>query len=401
MKKYIFLNVPATGHVNPTLPIAQELVQRGEQVIYYLTEEFRAAVEATGAIFRPYASSLFDNMQSPPVPMPLRMAEESRRVLPQVLESIRAEQPNAILYEAMCLWGRMVTQVLQVEAIVLRASYAANEHFGLLAARSDASRPFPSALLERFQASYAELSAAYHLPPFDLRQFVAYAEDLNVVFLPRAFQPAGETFDERFVFVGPSLLPRQDAPAFPWERLGDQPVLYISLGTAFNNRPDFFRLCFQAFGELPSQVVLSHGKRLDSAVLGPVPANFLLAPFVPQLEMLQRTSVFVTHGGMNSTMESLYFGVPLVVIPQMMEQEITARRVEELGLGTALPQENLSAEQLREAVVRVQQDPSIAQHVQAMQQQVRAAGGYQRATDAILDFAYKQAPLTRSRSMED
>ncbi|EFH84089.1 macrolide family glycosyltransferase [Ktedonobacter racemifer] len=397
MKKYIFLNVPATGHVNPTLPIVQELIQRGEQVIYYLTEEFRAAIEATGAIFRPYESFLEG---IGPGPMPLKMAEESRRVLPQVLESIRAEQPDALLYEAMCLWGRIVAQVLQVETIVLRASYAANEHFGLFTARSDASMPFPSELLERFQVSSAELSATYHLPPFDLRQFVAHAEGLNVVFLPRAFQPAGETFDERFVFVGPSLLPRQDAPAFPWERLGDQPVLYISLGTAFNHRPDFFRLCFQAFGELPSQVVLSHGKRLDPAVLGPAPANFLLAPSVPQLEMLQRTSVFVTHGGMNSIMESLYFGVPLVVIPQMMEQEITARRVEELELGAALTQENATAEHLREAVARVQQDPSITQYVQAMQQQVRAAGGYQRATDAILDFAYKRASLTHSRSME-
>ncbi|GHO79184.1 hypothetical protein KSD_69550 [Ktedonobacter sp. SOSP1-85] len=181
MKKYIFLNVPATGHVNPTLPIVQELVQCGEQVIYYLTEEFRAIIEATGAIFRPYESFLGG---FGPGPMPLKMAEESRRVLPQVLESIRAEQPDALLYEAMCLWGRIVAQVLQVEAIVLRASYAANEHFGLFTARSYASMPFPSELLERFHASSAELSATYHLPSFDLRQFVAHAEGLNVVLLP-------------------------------------------------------------------------------------------------------------------------------------------------------------------------------------------------------------------------
>jgi MGT family glycosyltransferase len=66
-------------------------------------------------------------------------------------------------------------------------------------------------------------------------------------------------------------------------------------------------------------------------------------PFVPQLEMLQRASMFVTHGGMNSTMEALYYGVPMVVLSQMMEQEMTARRIEELGLGVALDQENLTA----------------------------------------------------------
>lgn len=397
MSKYIFLNVPAHGHVNPTLAVAQELVRRGEQVIYYLTEGFRAAVEATGATFRPYESAM-GKMQPPASPMtgksgigpgamPLMMAQESRQVLPQVLESIRAEQSDCILYDHMCLWGYIAAQVLRTPAILLRTSYAANEHFNLLAASGAVSQRFPAELLERIQTSYTDLCATYQLPPFDVRQFFTHAEALNIVFLPRAFQPAGETFDERFVFVGPSLLPRQNAAAFPFERLGNQPVLYISLGTVFNNRPDFFQLCFQAFSEQPWQVVLSHGKHINPADLGSVPANFLLSPYVPQLEMLQRTSVFITHGGMNSTMEGLYYGVPMIVLPQMIEQEMTARRIEELGLGITLDQEHLTAEKLRESVTHIQQDPMISQHVQAMQQEIHAAGGYQRAADAILDFA--------------
>jgi MGT family glycosyltransferase len=173
-------------------------------------------------------------------------------------------------------------------------------------------------------------------------------------------------------------------------------VFYISLGTVFNNRPDFFQLCFQTFGEQPWQVVLSHGKQIDTADLGLVPANFLLSPYVPQLEMLERASLFVTHGGMNSTMESLYYGVPMIVLPQMMEQEMTARRIEELGLGVVLNQENLTAEQLREAIASIQHNPTITQRVQDMQQTVRAAGGYQRAADAILDFANSLTSATRA-----
>jgi MGT family glycosyltransferase len=397
MSKYTFLNVPAHGHVNPTLAVAQELVRRGEQVVYYLTEEFRAAVEATGATFRPY-QSIMGKMQQPAGPitgkggigpgaMPLMMAQESRQVLPQVLESMRAEQPDYLLYDPMCLWGYVAAQVLRLPAIVLRSSYAVNEQFNLFTARGAVSQRFPTELLERVQTSYADLCTTYHLPLFDMRQFFMHAEALNIVFLPRAFQPAGETFDERFVFVGPSLLPRQDAADFPFERLGNQPVLYISLGTVFNNRPDFFQLCFQAFGEQPWQVVLSHGRQIDRADLGLVPANFLLAPSVPQLEILQRASVFITHGGMNSTMEALYYGVPMVVLPQMMEQEMTARRIEELGLGVVLDQENLTAERMREALTRIQQDPMLTQRVQAMQQTVHAAGGYQRAADVILSFS--------------
>jgi len=205
--------------------------------------------------------------------------------------------------------------------------------------------------------------------------------------LPRAFQPAGETFDERFVFVGPSILPRKDAQAFPLDRLEAQPTLFISLGTAFNNRPDFFKLCLRAFDHQPWQVVMAHGKRVDEAALGAVPQNFLLAPYVPQLEVLQQTSVFVTHGGMNSVMESLYFGVPVVVVPQIIEQEKTAQRCAELGLGIALDPNDLTAEKLRAAVDQVHHTPTFREHVLAMQQTVRAAGGYQRAVDAISNFA--------------
>lgn len=132
---------------------------------------------------------------------------------------------------------------------------------------------------------------------------------------------------------------------------------------------------------------MAHGKRVDEAALGAVSQNFLLAPYVPQLEVLQQTSVFVTHGGMNSVMESLYFGVPVVVVPQLIEQEKTAQRCAELGLGIALDPNDLTAETLRAAVEQVHHTPSFRAHVLAMQQTVRAAGGYQRAVDAISNFA--------------
>ena len=66
MAKYVFLNMPARGHVNPTLAVAQELVRRGQAVSYYLTEEFRDVVEATGAVFQPYESKLREMPAMPP-----------------------------------------------------------------------------------------------------------------------------------------------------------------------------------------------------------------------------------------------------------------------------------------------------------------------------------------------
>src|SRR5579883_607008 len=140
MAKYIFLNMPAWGHVNPTLAVAQELVKRGHDVSYYLTEEFRKTVEATGAVFQPYESKLkdtgnrFDPNGGVPTPGkgPMTMLEDMQFVPPQVIDRIRAEHPDVILYDFMCTWARVIIEALHVPAIAMRATYASNEHFDLI-----------------------------------------------------------------------------------------------------------------------------------------------------------------------------------------------------------------------------------------------------------------------------
>src|SRR5690606_4443087 len=103
-----------------------------------------------------------------------------------------------------------------------------------------------------------------------------------------------------------------------------------------NDVPDFFRMCFEALGDVGARVVLACGKRISDDALKSAPSSFVVARSVPQLDVLERASVFVTHGGMGSVMEALYFGVPMVVVPHNFEQGVTAKRVAELGLGVAL-----------------------------------------------------------------
>jgi MGT family glycosyltransferase len=132
--------------------------------------------------------------------------------------------------------------------------------------------------------------------------------------------------------------------------------------------------------------VLSRGRQVDPAALGPVPDNFLVSAYVPQLDILSRARVFVTHAGMNSTMESLYYGVPMVAVPQTQEQVVTARRIAEMGLGIALEKEAVNVAMLRDAIELVANDPAFLQRVEHMQRLTRDAGGYQRATNAIMQF---------------
>lgn len=176
--------------------------------------------------------------------------------------------------------------------------------------------------------------------------------------------------------------------------LTKKPLLFISLGTTpLNNRPDFFQMCVEAFGESEWEVAMAIGEQTDPAELGPIPENFEVRPFFPQLEVLRHADVFLSHAGMNSTMESLCLAVPMVTAPQQPEQEANARRVEDLGLGRPLNTAELSPEYLRDIVAEVGTDQQIRGNLTAMSSVMRGCGA-PAAADAI------EAHLTNLQAAE-
>ncbi|MCA9911099.1 MAG: glycosyl transferase, partial [Anaerolineae bacterium] len=139
------------------------------------------------------------------------------------------------------------------------------------------------------------------------------------------------------------------------------------------------------------QFILSVGKRTDLAQLGAIPANFIVRNFVPQLEVLQRTDLFITHGGMNSVHESLWQGVPMIVIPQQAEQAFVAQQVVKHGAGIALgdkpPVGQVSAAELRAAVEEILGDlDAYRAATEPLRASFVAAGGYRRAAEAFMAY---------------
>jgi MGT family glycosyltransferase len=212
---------------------------------------------------------------------------------------------------------------------------------------------------------------------------------LRLVFLPRAFQYRGETFDDSFAFVGPCLSGTRSPGT--WRPRGDGlPVLLVSLGTVYSEQPEFFRLCAEAMADLPWQVVLSGGGRVDADAVGALPPNVELWPRVPQLDVLAHASAFVTHAGMGSVMEALLHGVPMVALPQMGEQRAVAQRIADLGLGARLAPAGLTAAELRDAVVRVAGDDRIRAGVAEFGRRA-SGGGAVEAVDRIEAYAERPA----------
>jgi MGT family glycosyltransferase len=385
-----FMSIPAAGHVKPTLPVVSELVARGHRVTYFTSASFGLQITEAGATFR---ASGEDWLGSLPVPVPgqpdrmqlmlpmmKRVFEDLRTSFPVLVNELREDPPDAVCFDAMTLTGVMAAEKLGVPAVAMLPTYATNEHFSFRTLLPAAPSPGMAEVWREMGRAVAEFAAEQGVSA--PRMFDGPPAPFNIVFIPREFQPKAETFDERFRFVGPSVSGR-DAEG-DWTHDGPNPVLFISLGTTpLNRRPDFFRSCLDAFGHTAWDVSMAIGEQTDPASLGTVPPNVRIQPFFPQLLVLRQADVFLTHAGMNSTMEALYFGVPMVAVPQQPEQEATARRLEELGLGRRLAAEDLAPATLLSTVSEVRASHEIRRNVAAMSSTVRNAGGATAAAAAI------------------
>jgi MGT family glycosyltransferase len=393
MSKIVYLTPPAHGHVNPALPVMRELTQRGEQTIGYNTEEFREQIKRTGAAFRAYPTidltsteisrTLQNGNLANATELILRSTEQ---LMPFMLDELAREKPDLVIFDSIALWGKMAATQLRLPAAASIGHLVMDERHMTPRDMLRMLRqhlPIVPGILRTRRRLIQHYGKAYPLarPLFPMR------DRLNIVFTTRDLQPATPIIDETFRFVGPSINPQTRSEDFPFESLGQELVVYISLGTVHSTQPEFFRTCFEAFADFRAQFILAVGRQTDLNRLGPIPANFIVRPSVPQLEVLQRAEVFITHGGINSVHEGLYYGVPLILIPQQFEQLLNARCVAARGAGLILDArlrgKPITTTQLRQALQVALSEPRYRAAAGELQRSMQGAGGYQEAANQI------------------
>jgi MGT family glycosyltransferase len=198
----------------------------------------------------------------------------------------------------------------------------------------------------------------------------------TIVYTSPMFQPYAETFSDNYDFAGPILRETNETI-----EKAEIPTVYISLGTVDNAHPDFYRNCLKAMDGQPYRVILSVGTDTDIAKLGEIPSNCMVYHTVDQIAVLQCADVFLTHCGMNSVSEALYYGIPLVMLPQTPEQQGVANRVRELHAGIFL--EKTTPEAIREAIQTARTSRELKDGALAIGQSFRACGGATEAADFI------------------
>ncbi|WP_168221521.1 glycosyltransferase [Aquisphaera giovannonii] len=202
---------------------------------------------------------------------------------------------------------------------------------------------------------------------------------------PAAFEFPRSALPASFRFAGPLRLPggypRVD---FPWDRLDGRPLIYASLGTLQNRVASAFRTIAEACDGLEAQLVISTGHGVAPEALGDLPGRPVVVPYAPQLELLSRAALAVTHAGLNTALDALSLGVPMVATPVTNEQPGIAARIAWTGSGEALPSlDRLTPAAIRPAILRVLRDPSYRHAAARIRTSILAAGGASRAAEWI------------------
>lgn len=384
MKKIAFFCIPAHGHTNPMLPVAAELVRRGNVVRFYSFDEFKEKIQSAGAEFiscDPFLPELtqqeetgLKNVSTTEMTIQdIRITLNMDKFLDQEFQSFH---PDVVYTDSVCFWGKLNAWKHHVPMVVSTSTFAFNQ----MSSRYMKSSPREMAdLIFGLPKISRELKKlrpyGYHVKNLlSLIQSDNHTD--SVVYTSKKFQPCAESFSDHYAFVGPSvfsdILPAKEKA---------RPLIYISMGTVINDRPDFYRKCIDALKNLDADVVISCGNAINREKLGALPDHIQVHPYVDQLDVLAKADVFLTHCGMNSVSESLYMAAPMVLYPQTNEQHAVARRVTEIGAGIML--KNDSASGIRAAIQEILNNKTYGTAAEKCSADFRACSGTAGAAEFI------------------
>ena len=383
--KIAWFCIPAHGHTNPTLGLVKALTESGHIIYYFSFEIFREKIENAGAVFIPcdgYDFEMEDKENADRVGKDQAFAVEllvssTLALDDMVTEKIAELAPDVIVADSVAYWGKLAAMKHGIPFVSSTTTFAFNryssrymKHGAFETLKMLFSMPKVNKQIKRLRGK--------GYPVKSILDIVQNDNDTNtVVYTSRYFQPCSDTFSEKYHFIGPSIRPIKES----FEKKAEKTV-YISMGTVNQNR-EFYRNCISAFGETDYQVIISMGTNTDH--FDAVPDNIEIYESVDQMAVLEAADAFITHCGMNSVSEGLYFGVPLVLFPQTPEQDAVAKRAEELGAGLRLS--STGEDDVLNAVTRVIEEKSFKQCAEKVAESFKNSGGIKEAVGFIESFS--------------
>jgi zeaxanthin glucosyltransferase len=418
-----FISMPLTGHLNPMIALARKLQSRGHEIVFIGIPDVGPYARAAGLKFVSYCEEELPAGSSAGILAPAAklhgmettrwtiqgagraMFQLASQHLPRVIAETGVE---ALVFDTIHMYLEVVPMSLGIPYAhvwaILNIDFSGATLPSVVSGRYEdtpEARARNTADLKKsdnaffgivqpLAEEYAE-RAGLKLDWSDPAATVSRHAAAVVSQTPKEFDLPGIPWPSQFHYAGPFFddAGREPIP-FPWEKLDGRPLVYASLGTLVNGLDSIYKTILPAVGRMPEiQVVLAKGTNIDLADLGPIPSNVIVVDKAPQLELLKRSVLCITHAGLNTALESLALGVPMVAIPIGYDQFGVAIRIVHHGVGESLQVDDLTIDGLHELIRKVLHTPTYSEKAQYFREVIAKRRGLDVAAEAI-ERAFEQ-----------
>nr|ARU81128.1 CylN [Cylindrospermum licheniforme UTEX B 2014] len=412
----------ASGHLNPMCTIGYELKRRGHRVTIIGMADARNKTLETGLEFKPVALKEFSEAKIAEyyaesgkmskfaafrhtIQFFQKTASIMLRELPSVIKDIGVE---ILIVDQTFPWVITIAEYLDIYFITICCALMINRDIlvppfytpwqynpsWLCCLRNQMGYKILDYLTQPIQDSIDEYRQKWKLAKFPLSYTFHPQELAQLTQQPAEFEFPRSSLHAVFHFTGPFHSQASRKPvAFPWDKLNGKPLIYASMGTLQNRLISVFEKIAAACQNLDAQLVISLGGSAKPESLPKLAGNPILVEYAPQLELLQKATLVITHAGLNTALESLSNGVPMIAIPVTNDQPAVAARIVWSGTGEAIPVDKLTVEKLQKCVNKVLTDDSYKRNAMRLQEAIASAGGVSRAADIIEEAVFTKKPV--------
>jgi MGT family glycosyltransferase len=428
-KTIVFFPEGAFGPTNNCVGIGEVLRRRGHRVVFVIEESFAGNLEEKGfeerlmrlapppeveeepgqfwkdfiretaPVFR---KSTFDQLEEFIAPTWQALLDGARYVDERLVEIFDELQPDVIVEDNVCAFpaipasGRPWVRIVSCNPLELKDPELPPPYTGLpLDDRSDWDeyRAEYRRVIDEMQAGFSQFCVERGAPPLPDGEMIHPSDWLNLYLYPREVdylrsRPLGDTWHNLESSVRGT---DADWTVPPELAHGDGSLIYVSLGSLGSGDVPLMKDLVAALAETPHRYVVSKGPQHAEYELA---GNMAGDEFLPQVSVLPHVDLVITHGGNNTTTESLYFGKPMVVLPIFWDQHDNAQRIDETGFGLRLPTYSLGEDDLPTAIDRLLTDSDLKAQLEGVSSRLRTSPGNVRAAELIERVAVTDEPVS-------
>ena len=400
-----------TSHVNTMATLGCELLRRGHRVTVFNFLDAKAKTLATGLEFQPFAEEEFpvgwfaEILGQRGKLSGLAALRHTFKAVAKTSDAILREAPiaikkagvEALLVDQVSREGGTIAEFINIPFITVCSALLLNRDPNIPPIctlwqydptwkgrlRNQVSYQLLSLLARPIIEGISEYRRKWNLPLYSHPNDY-YSKLAQITHQPAELEFPRQNLPPHFHFTGPyhNAATRKPVP-FPFEQLTGQPLIYASMGTIQNRLLEVFQTIASACEGLDAQLVISLGGGATPESLPPLPGNPIVVGYAPQVEILQKATLTITHAGMNTTLESLSNGVPMVAIPVANDQPGVAARIAYTGVGEVVSLKELSVSKVRSAIVKVLAQESYKKRAIDLQEAIVRSGGVKKAADII------------------